>query len=152
MGNCDCPPIKGGNASGRSPTYCGSSTGTYDGTTVKGPPSWLNTKGLCPERLPKQPRLKATATNLGKDRYAIKVTANPGRHGIERARPGLPPGHAGPDRHAGRRRHHHADGIAVIKARNPHQSTTIKVGYTMQPLAGSSINATSGSARCASWL
>lgn len=68
--------ITGGDAAGASPTFGGSSTVTYDGKTVTGPPAWLTEKGTCPERLPQAPQLKATATSLGPDRCEIKVTAS----------------------------------------------------------------------------
>ncbi|MFJ9005459.1 hypothetical protein [Streptomyces canus] len=67
--------ISGGNTTG-TPTYKGSSTATYDGKTVSGPPEWLNQKGSCPERLPKKPKMTATTKSLGHDRYEIKVVAS----------------------------------------------------------------------------
>jgi hypothetical protein len=128
--------IKGGNASGGSPTYTGSSTVTYDGTTVTGPPSWLNTKGSCPERLPKLPQLKAIATSVGNDRYQIKVTASQGGMGPnETAVDTRPVTHARIDG-LGADAITNDDGIAVIKARgNPHQPTPVQVtaGETLAP-------------------
>lgn len=128
--------IKGGNASGTSPTYTGSSTVTYDGTTLTGPPSWINTKGSCPERLPKMPELKATATSLGNDRYAIKVTASQGGMGqTETVVQTQPVTHAHVDVQ-GADAITNDDGIAVIKARgNPHRPTPVRVtaGDTLVP-------------------
>jgi hypothetical protein len=118
------------------PTSDGTSTVTYDGTTLTGPPSWLNTKGSCPERLPKLPQLNATATSLGNDRYQIRVTASQGGMGSNEAVLDSRPvtkalvETRGADATTG------DDGIAVIKARgNPHQSTPVKItaGETLAP-------------------
>jgi hypothetical protein len=128
--------ITGGNASGGSPTYTGSSIVTYDGTTVTGPPSWLNTKGSCPERLPKLPQLKATATSLGKDRYEIKVTASQGGMGPNETVVDTRPVTRAYVQTLGADAYTDNDGVAVIKARgNPHQPTkvTVTAGETLAP-------------------
>jgi hypothetical protein len=124
--------ITGGNAAGTAPTYKGTSTVTYDGKTVTGPPEWLTHKGTCPERLPKMPQLTATATSLGHDRYEIKVTASVASMGrnetavhispVTRARIATP----GQDVYTDDR------GVAVIEVRN---ATTVDVtaGDTLMP-------------------
>ncbi|MFI6369066.1 hypothetical protein ACIBG0_40895 [Nocardia sp. NPDC050630] len=58
------------------PTYEGNATVTYDGTSRTGPPTWLQTKGSCPEQLPTVPELEATAESSGSGKYTIKVTAS----------------------------------------------------------------------------
>jgi hypothetical protein len=119
-----------------APTYTGTSTVTYDGTTLTGPPSWLETKGSCPERLPKMPQLSATAKRLDKGLYAIKVTASQGEMGPNEAMTDTRPvtqarvKTIGPDAYTNDR------GLAIIKIRgNRRWPTTLKVtaGETLAP-------------------
>jgi hypothetical protein len=127
--------IKGGDPSG-VPTYQGSATVTYDGTTLSGPPGVLQQKGSCPERLPKLPRLTATATGLGHDRYAIKVTASIAGVGQNEAAVDTEP-----VKHAlvvtgGAGSYTNDRGFVIIKVRgNHHRPVTIKVsaGETLLP-------------------
>jgi hypothetical protein len=127
--------IKGGDPSG-VPTYKGSATVTYDGTTLSGPPDVLQQKGSCPERLPKLPRLKATAKSAGHGRYAITVTASIA--GVGQNETGVD---TQPVKHAlietgGADAYTDDHGIAVIRAHgDPHRPTTIKVtaGETLVP-------------------
>ena len=127
--------IAGGNATG-VPTYTGSSKVTYDGKTLTGPPSWLNTKGSCPERLPKAPQLTATATSVGNDRYAIKVTASVSGVGPNETQTDTRPVTHASVQTLGADAVTNDDGIAVIKARgNPHQPTKVNItaGDTLAP-------------------
>ncbi len=50
-------------------------TSTYDGHTVSGPSAEQAAEGACPAIQPKEPRLHAALTNLGRDTYRIKVTS-----------------------------------------------------------------------------
>jgi hypothetical protein len=119
-----------------TPEYEGTSTVTYDGTTVTGPPSWLNTKGACPERLPKMPQLNATARRLSKKWYAIKVTASQGGMGQNERVVDTRPVTQARIETRGKDAYTNDQGIGIVKARgNPHQPTTVKVtaGETLAP-------------------
>jgi hypothetical protein len=116
--------------------YSGGSKVTYDGTTVTGPPSWLKTKGSCPERLPRMPQMEATATRVGKDRYVIKVTASQGEMGPNEAMVDTRPVTHASVQTRGADAVTNDDGLAVIKVRgNPHRPTkvTITAGETLAP-------------------
>ncbi|WP_327313518.1 hypothetical protein [Streptomyces sp. NBC_01235] len=125
--------ITGGNATG-TPTYKGSSTVTYDGKTITGPPSWLTQKGACPEQLPKKPQMKATAKSLGHGRFEIRVTASVAGMGPNgTAVDTRPVTHARIDT-SGQDAYTNDRGIAVIKVPGGRPATVkVTAGETLTP-------------------
>ena len=107
-------------------------TSTYDGHTVSGPSAEQAAEGACPAIQPKEPRLHAALTKVGRDTYRVKVTSQIGSAGANEGSVDISPVYHARLSLGSVIAYTNHDGVATVTAQH-RASLKITAGNTLSP-------------------